>query len=159
MGKILILSPEKCTSCRTCELACSFRHEHEFNPTRSRVSVLAYEKAGISVPIMCLQCDNAACVKVCPVGAITRNEETGAMVVNQTRCIRCKMCIHACPFGSTGYDTVNGSIIKCDLCGGDPECAKNCASGAIVFREGNTANLTKKKIIANKFKEIFAGGN
>ncbi len=108
---------------------------------------------------MCLQCDNAACVRVCPVGAITRNEGTGAMVINQIKCIKCKMCIHACPFGSTGYDSVNSTIIKCDLCGGDPQCAKNCASGAIVFREGNTANLSKKKIIANKFKEIFAGGN
>ena len=159
MAKILILSPEKCTNCRTCELACSFRHEQEFNPTRSRVSVLSYEKAGISVPIMCLQCDNAACVKVCPVGAITRNEETGAMVINQIRCISCKMCINACPFGSTGYDDVNRSIIKCDLCDGNPECAKNCPSGAIVFRESNTANLNKKKAIASKFKEIFAGGN
>lgn len=159
MGKILILSPEKCTSCRTCELACSFHHEQEFNPTRSRVNVLSYEKAGISVPIMCLQCDNAACVKVCPVGAITRDEKTGAMTVNKLRCIACKMCINACPFGSVGYDIVNHSIIKCDLCDGDPQCAKNCASGAIVYRESTTANIAKKKLIASKFKDIFAGGN
>jgi Fe-S-cluster-containing hydrogenase component 2 len=159
MAKILMLSPEKCTSCRTCELACSFRHEQEFNPIRARVSVLSYEKAGISIPIMCLQCDNAACAKVCPVNAITRDDVTGAMLVNQMRCIKCKMCINACPFGSTGYDDINRSIIKCDLCGGEPACAKSCPSGAITYREGNTANLTKKKAIAAKFKEIFEGVN
>jgi Fe-S-cluster-containing hydrogenase component 2 len=93
------------------------------------------------------------------VGAISRNDKTGAMVVNQIRCIGCKMCINACPFGSTGYDMVNHSIIKCDLCDGNPECAKNCPSGAIVFQESNTANLNKKKMIASKFKDILAGGN
>jgi Fe-S-cluster-containing hydrogenase component 2 len=67
---------------------------------------LILESSGISVPIMCLQCDNAACEKVCPVGAITRNEETGAMVINQMKCIKCKMCINACPFGCTGYDSL-----------------------------------------------------
>ncbi|UWG96498.1 4Fe-4S dicluster domain-containing protein [Dehalobacter sp. DCM] len=159
MSKVLMLAPEKCTNCRTCELACSFQHEKQFNPTQSRVSVLSWESAGIAVPIMCLQCDNAACAKVCPVGAITRNEETGAMVINQMKCIKCKMCINACPFGCTGYDSLTRTIIKCDLCSGDPQCAKNCASGAITFRDGNTANLGKKKVIASKFMKIFGEVN
>ena len=111
------------------------------------------------MPIMCLQCDNAACVAVCPVGAITRNDATGAMVINQITCIKCKMCINACPFGSTAYDDISRSIIKCDLCNGNPECAQNCPSGAITFKDSNTANMTKKKLIASKFRDIFAGGN
>jgi Fe-S-cluster-containing hydrogenase component 2 len=157
MGKILVISPEKCTSCRTCELACSFSHEKEFNPVKSRVSVLSFEKEGISVPIVCMQCDNAACVNVCPVGAISRNDETGAMVINQIACIKCKMCVNACPFGCTGYDDENHFIFKCDLCGGDPQCAQNCPSGAITFKDSNAANMTKKKLIASKLKDVFAG--
>lgn len=157
MGKMLILSPEKCTSCRTCELACSFTHVQEFNPHRARVSVLTWEHEGISVPIMCMQCDNAACAQVCPVGAITRDGTTGAMIVNQVKCIKCKMCVNACPFGCSDYDTVNNAIMKCDLCGGNPQCAKNCPSGAITFQESSSANISKKKLIAAKFKGIVAG--
>jgi Fe-S-cluster-containing hydrogenase component 2 len=159
MGKILMISPEKCTGCRSCELACSFKHEQEFNPARSRVTNLTWEKEGFSTPMMCMQCDNAACVKVCPMGAITRDEVTGAMLVNDVKCIRCKMCVHACPFGNAMYDSQSRKINKCDLCGGDPECAKNCPSGAITYREASTANISKKKAIAAKFKEIIGGVN
>lgn len=155
MGKILMISPDKCTGCRTCEMACSFKHEQEFNPTLSRVTNLTWEKEGISVPVMCMQCDNAACMKICPVKAISQDEKTGAMIINQMKCIRCKMCVQACPFGSTGYSSRTRSVFKCDLCQGDPECAKNCPSGALTFKESTTANLGKKKAIAAKFKELF----
>jgi Fe-S-cluster-containing hydrogenase components 1 len=106
-----------------------------------------------------MQCDNAACATVCPVGAITRDDRTGALIVNHVRCIKCTMCVNACPFGCSDYDSISGSIIKCDLCGGDPECAKNCPSGAISFQDINTANISKKKLIAAKFKELVAGVN
>lgn len=154
MAKILVLAPEKCTGCRTCELACSFQHTREFRPAASRVSVLTWESAGVSVPMMCLQCDDAACVKVCPVGAISR-AENGAMVINESRCIKCKMCVIACPFGNTAYDGLSGKIIKCDLCQGDPACVKFCPSGAITYKEAAAATLSKKKAYAAKFKELL----
>lgn len=154
MAKILTLAPEKCTGCRTCELACSFQHEQEFRPSSSRVSVFTWESVGISVPMMCLQCDSAACMKVCPVGAISKSE-TGAMVINQSRCIQCKMCITACPFGNTTYDQVSCKIMKCDLCDGDPACARFCPSGAITYQEPVDATMSKKKAYASKFKQLF----
>lgn len=157
MAKILILSPEKCTNCGNCEQACSSRHE--IKPARSSVSVLSWEKEGLAVPIMCLQCGDAACAKVCPAGAITRDDETGAIVINQIKCIKCQMCVNACPFGSAGYDSVSGLITKCDLCNGDPACARSCESGAIAFREENIASLPKKRLLATKFKNMFVGMN
>jgi len=153
MAKILALAPEKCSSCRTCELACSFQHNQEFRPTASRVAVFSWETVGVSVPMMCLQCDNAACVKVCPVGAITKSDK-GAMVVNENRCIKCKMCLIACPFGNTTFDGVSQKIIKCDLCQGDPACVKFCPNGAITYKEPTAATMKKKKAYAAKFKEL-----
>ncbi len=104
--------------------------------------------------MMCLQCDDAACMKVCPMGAISKSD-TGAMMVNEARCIKCKMCVTACPFGNTAYDAVEMKIIKCDLCGGEPECARFCPSGAITFREAATATLSKKRAYAAKFKDLL----
>jgi Fe-S-cluster-containing hydrogenase component 2 len=45
--------------------------------------------------------------------------------------------------------------VKCDLCGGDPNCAKVCSQGAIEYKEGTTANIKRKKAIADKFKDLF----
>ncbi len=150
-----MLNPEKCISCRTCELACSFKHDREFRPTAARVNVIQFEKEGISVPLMCLQCDNAACEKVCPSGALKRNEDTGALVVDDAKCIRCKMCVQACPFGNIAYDSAKNCILRCDLCDGDPQCAKFCPFGAITYVEASTGALAKKRAYAAKFKEVL----
>ncbi|MDD3364127.1 MAG: 4Fe-4S dicluster domain-containing protein [Syntrophomonas sp.] len=155
MDKIIVVQPEKCTGCHTCELVCSFTHADEFNPNRSRISVFNYDKIGFSVPMLCQQCGVAACMNVCPTGAITRNATTGAMEVQDSKCIRCKMCTIACPFGATLYDVVDNIVAKCDLCGGDPACVKLCPSGAISYQEANTASLSKRKAFAAKFKDVF----
>ncbi|MGR6836367.1 4Fe-4S dicluster domain-containing protein [Syntrophomonas erecta] len=158
MSKVLFVEPEKCTGCRTCELICSFNHSEEFNPLNSRVSVISFEKTGFSFPAVCQQCSAAACMQVCPVGAITRDETTGAMLVNHSTCLRCKMCTIACPFGATFYDFTHDVILKCDLCNGDPACVKLCPSGAISYRESNTANLSRRKVVASRMKQVYEEG-
>jgi carbon-monoxide dehydrogenase iron sulfur subunit len=157
MSKVLFVEPEKCTGCRSCELICSFTHTGEFNPLHSCISVVAFEKIGFSFPAVCQQCSVAACVAVCPVGAISK-DENGAMIVNHSICLRCKMCTIACPFGATFYDAENDFILKCDLCGGDPQCVKYCTSGAITYREANTANLSKRRSTAEKFMGLMEEG-
>ncbi len=154
MAKMLMISPEKCTGCRACEIGCSFKRKRT-----PRVKVIKWEETKFSMPIMCFQCDDAACAKVCPVNAISRSEETGAMLVNNEKCIRCKLCVQACPFGNIEYDTASSSIIKCDLCGGDPQCAKFCRRNAITYCENSEGNLVKRKATAEKFKELIDSGS
>ncbi len=67
----------------------------------------------------------------CPVEAITKNADTGAMEVHDSICVGCKVCTIACPFGTVNYNHDTGKVIKCDLCGGDPKCAEACPTGAI----------------------------
>ncbi|MEN6460540.1 MAG: 4Fe-4S dicluster domain-containing protein [Syntrophomonas sp.] len=155
MDKILVVQPEKCTGCRTCELTCSFFHTGESNPMRSRITVINFDKVGFAAPIVCQQCSSAACMAVCPVGAITKDAATGAMTVDDAKCLRCKMCTIACPFGATLYDYQSDIVAKCDLCGGDPECVKLCPSGAISYQEANASSLAKRKAFAAKFKDVF----
>lgn len=156
--KVLNLTPEKCTGCRTCELACSFKHSQEFRPSASRVSVLTWESSGVSVPMLCLQCDNASCLKVCPTGAIARTE-SGPITINESRCLKCKMCAVACKMGNVGYDEQTHTMLKCDFCNGDPVCAKFCPSGAIAYEDAVTVNLKKKKVYAEKLMQLLQEGD
>ena len=150
MAKQLVVDPKKCVSCRTCELVCSFNHNDEFNPRLANVTVFHYEEAAITVPIMCLQCDEASCAAVCPTGALSRNAD-GVVVHNADKCIVCKMCVSACPLGNVSYSPVKRKIFKCDLCGGDPWCAKYCPTGAISVVDPTNAP-DKKRAAADKLK-------
>lgn len=155
MSKILTICPEKCINCKSCELICSFHKTGEFNPRESGVSVLYYEETETSVPVMCMQCEDAACMKVCPVGAISR-DESGAVAPDPRKCIVCKMCVSACPMGNISVGTASRKIVKCDLCGGNPLCVKICPAGAIRYEEAAVSGKDKRRVIADKFKDLFA---
>ena len=153
MAKQLVLKPEKCVSCRTCELMCSFGHTQQFNPRLSAVTVMDYEEAAVSIPVMCLQCEEACCEKVCPVRAISR-EKNGAVVMNPDKCITCKMCVNACPLGNISFSPITRRVFKCDLCGGEPLCAQFCPAGAISYEDPALAP-DRKKAVADSFRQVF----
>jgi len=134
MNKMLHVIPGRCIGCRTCEVACAFRHANAGIPGRSRVQVRTVDK-DVYVPILCLQCDEAACVKACPVFALWRNADTGAIDVQPDRCVRCNACVPACPFGNLAVETPAKAVIKCDVCGGDPACAHFCPTSALEYLE------------------------
>jgi Fe-S-cluster-containing hydrogenase component 2 len=154
LSRILMISPEKCIGCRSCELICSFSKQKEFNPRNAAVTVFTYDEAALSVPMMCMQCEDPSCMKVCPTSAISKSED-GNVLLDSSRCIGCKMCISACPVGNISYNTKHKKIVKCDLCGGEPKCAEFCPSRAINYVEATSTNLGKKKKLAGKFKELF----
>ena len=156
MSKQLIVKPEKCFSCRTCELMCSFGQGQGFNPRLSAVTVINYEDAAMSVPVMCLQCEEACCLKVCPVGALSR-DENGAVVTNPDKCIVCKMCVSACPLGNMSFSPITKKVFKCDLCNGDPKCAKFCLSGSIQFVDP-AETPDRKRAVADSFVEVYGEG-
>jgi Fe-S-cluster-containing hydrogenase component 2 len=131
-GGVLEVTPSLCTGCRTCELACAVSHGRQMMPARTRVRAFSFSETR-NIPILCLQCEDAACATVCPVEALERNEATGAIEVNQDRCISCKACIPACPFGNIYVDHSCSQVVKCDLCGGNPICAQFCPTGALRF--------------------------
>lgn len=145
MPKHLVLKPEKCTNCRSCELICSYHHEGSFNPVLSSVTVFDFEEHAVSVPVMCLQCDEAACANICPSGALAV-QENGYVVFAYDKCLGCKLCIHACPFGNIAYSPSAKKVRKCDLCDGDPQCALWCPTGAITFADPDEVSDRKKQV-------------
>jgi Fe-S-cluster-containing hydrogenase component 2 len=101
-----------------------------------------------------MQCEDAACLEICPTGALSR-DNSDTVVVNPDKCVGCKMCVGACPFGNIQYNNRKKKIMKCDLCGGSPDCVKYCPTQAIEFVQSTESNLKKKRIIASKFKGLF----
>jgi len=87
---------------------------------------------------VCKHCTDAACLEVCPTGALFRTE-FGTVVVQQDVCNGCGYCVSACPFGVLGRSKADGAVHKCTLCydrqKGDmaPACAKACPTGSIQF--------------------------
>jgi Fe-S-cluster-containing hydrogenase component 2 len=154
VAKQLVLKPEKCINCRTCVMVCSFEHFQKFSTTLSAVTVFDFESDVVTVPIMCLQCDEASCVKICPTGAM-RHNAAGVAEVDYNKCITCKMCMQACPLGNISYSQSEKKIFKCDLCGGDPKCVRNCAAGALLFEDSNEDN-GRLRAVANLLKETAA---
>jgi len=145
MLKSLLIDPEKCTSCLQCEMACSLEHEGVFNPAKSRIKIFEFEHGARAIPYTCTQCAEAWCMHACPVEAITKSPATGAMEVSDAICVGCKVCTIACPFGTVNYNHDTGKVIKCDLCGGDPECAKACPTDAITYVDANWTGYERMK--------------
>ncbi len=150
MQRSLHIEPLKCTGCLQCEMACSYHAEGAFNPSRSRIKVFTFHEAGRFAPYTCTQCDEAWCMHACPVEAITTDLDTGAKVVSESKCVGCKVCTIACPFGTINFHHVSGKVVKCDLCGGDPECAKACPTDAITWIDADWTGLERMRASAEK---------
>jgi len=164
---IKLIDVTKCTGCRGCQLACkqwnqmparqtknygTYQNPPDLQwntwtlirfqevPDKDRVKWL-FRKDG------CMHCTDAACVKVCPSGALYYSE-LGTVGLNKERCIGCKECVSACPFEIPRYDQKTDKIYKCDLCLSRiqsdllPACIKACPTGALTF--GDKQKMLKK---------------
>lgn len=142
---------DRCTGCKTCELACkdykdlgtdvNFRRIYEYTGgTWNQQSdgcwhqdVFAYYMS-----ISCNHCENPACTAVCPTGAMHKNED-GFVIVNEETCIGCRYCNMACPYDAPQYDAQKGHMTKCDGCysrvkaGQKPICVDACPLRALDF--------------------------
>ena len=70
----------------------------------------------IHFPKSCLHCEDAPCVPVCPTGASYKRENDGIVLVDYDKCIGCKYCSWACPYGARELDEKQQVMKKCTLC-------------------------------------------
>lgn len=146
----------KCTGCRLCEIACSMKHEGRIWPEASRIRVFMLIP-GIEVPHLCAQCSNYPCVNSCPVEALSVNEDTGAVLVDNEKCTVCGLCIKACPGEIPHLHPDRTHVVICDLCGGDPECVKVCErAGYFAIFKGNRTASINYDLYAKNPEEITA---
>lgn len=151
MAKVLNIDYQKCTGCRTCEMVCSAKHDGVLNPMRSRIKVMKWEAEGLYVPMSCQQCQDAPCMNVCPVKAISRDEDLARVMIDYDVCIGCRSCVAVCPFGAMSFNTIDKQVFKCDLCDGDPQCARFCDVNAIEYIDADEVSIDKKRLAAERF--------
>jgi len=146
MTRTIYVEPERCLGCSSCELACAVAHsqsgelfqaiqENLLPEPRLQVEVVGDQP----LPLHCLHCEDALCVRVCPTGAMTKAGPGEPVICDREGCVGCSLCVLACPYGVLRPDRVGKKVLKCDLCvdrlgqGLEPACAEACPSSAIQF--------------------------
>ncbi len=164
MPYCLVIDLKKCVGCNACSTIC--KAENGTPPGVTRAKIMRKETGAyphvrrLSIPMLCMQCQDPPCVKVCPSGATSRDERTGVVSVDKTVCVGCRACVMACPYGAryyrdseagyfgelTPYEKImyaampRGVVDKCDFClknrvekGLEPACVENCCANARFF--------------------------
>lgn len=154
--------PKRCRGCKACEVAC--KAENNTRPNRvnqlgrpevnyrevvfQRDSLANMGTTGYAgrrfLSVSCNHCTNPKCRSVCPAGAISKSTANGIVVITQSKCIGCRKCVFACPYGAPRYNGATRRTEKCTLCnhrltGGsdgtaytaDPACIQTCVGKAL----------------------------
>ncbi len=145
-SKFVIADPRKCVGCKACMAACLVKHFVPGDVPIARLNVVQVGD-GMTAPVLCHHCADAPCVASCPTGALYHDGDR--VGVKLSRCIGCRSCVVACPFGAvTVAERLNGAklgdlkvgttpnavVIKCDRCvdrAGGPACVEACTSFAL----------------------------
>ena len=166
MNRFVIAEPNKCIGCRTCEIACALAHQTgpvgaALTPETFAPRLTVIRNAKITTPVLCRQCDDAPCVRACPSNAIVYGDDSVQVI--QSRCVGCKTCVVACPFGAMNVVTVAeepkpGQVYasqrphteaqKCDLCAHrptGPACIPSCPTKALHLMDHDKMAATQRK--------------
>jgi len=140
-----------CSGCHACQVSCNDKNDLEAGRIFRRI---IETEGGVFTPqnkaythnvysyftsLACNHCDNPKCVEACPSGAMHKNPDTGIVSVNQNRCIGCRYCTWACPYGAPQYNEAAGRMSKCDFCadlvaeGEAPACVAACPLQALDY--------------------------
>ncbi len=167
---IMVMDLARCDGCGHCTTACAAMHW--IPPDRQYIPVLVMRDAKLAAPYYfprpCYHCDVPPCTKVCPVNATYKTQD-GTVLIDNDRCIGCRFCMAACPYGARsfnwgpppdspaqhaayspewGFPRQIGTVEKCDFCpehavlGMLPACAANCPMGVIYFGDENEDAVT-----------------
>ena len=148
--KAILTDTTKCIGCRECILAC--KREYRLDPEIPRRwssddglsaqnwTAILQRPGGKFIRKQCRHCLEPACVSACPVGALRKTDE-GAVIYDSSRCMGCRYCMMACPYGIPRYDWAQATpyVRKCILCyeriikGDQPACTQACPTQATIF--------------------------
>ena len=160
----LVIDLDTCVGCHACATACkqwntsgtigplSDQDPYGEDPIGTWLNRIRTYEVGdtpdsktVHMPMSCMQCDDAACVTVCPTGASYKREEDGIVLVDQDKCMGCNLCAWACPYGARELDEDQGVMKKCTLCVDriydeqlpeaerQPACVLSCPTSSRIF--------------------------
>jgi len=145
-----------------------FNRVHTYEQTASAGSCgsagqsLADASRTVHFPRSCLHCEKPACVTVCPTGASYKRASDGIVLVDEDKCIGCKLCSWACPYGARELDLEVGTMKKCTLCVDRiynenlperdrvPACVAACPTGARHFGDLGDPDSPVSRLVADR---------
>jgi len=123
--------------CKNCEIKCSYFYHPDNIGIISVIELATYA-------LVCRKCEEAHCVNACPVEALEQQKEKDKLLMRHNmRCVSCKSCSHACPYGTIYPELVPLLVHNCDFCldrrnkKGEPICIKSCPYGALSLKKGD----------------------
>ncbi len=185
---VFYFDPNRCIGCHACSISCKQFHgrdsdaddwrtvTHHQNANGQHPSASEYDPdtaspiENVPISMSCMHCHDAPCEEVCPTEAIVKRDSDGIVTIDQDKCIGCKYCGWACPFGAPTYGD-NGLMSKCNMCldqgpgsgaGAEskneqdnpiqPNCVSDCVGGAI--KAGPEKEMIKEasQAAADRFK-------
>jgi molybdopterin-containing oxidoreductase family iron-sulfur binding subunit len=103
----MVIDTRRCVGCRACVVACKVENK---TPPGVNYNVVVEDVRGnpndkpLFLTKPCFHCENPPCIDVCPVSATFKRERDGIVVIDYDRCIGCRYCITACPYGARTFD-------------------------------------------------------
>ena len=143
MRKGFIFNHNKCVACNACSAACILENGWTIHARE----ILIYNNEAypelpvIDLSLSCNHCESPVCLDGCPSSSYTRDVNTGAILIDDKKCIGCKYCQWNCPYDAPKLDSGKRIIGKCNLCysrlneGYLPSCSSACPTGALSFGE------------------------
>ncbi len=131
MVKRLVIDLDACDACASCGVRCGDLARRE----DSHLGAIALRERA-TYAVVCRRCEEPSCIDACPFEALVRRED-GVLERLVLRCVSCKLCVHACPFGTIYPDMVPFYSTPCEQClrerDGAPPCAGTCDRGALEY--------------------------
>ena len=153
--KQIYFVPNRCLGCEECVVACE---KAKGADPRAFVEIV---DGYFPVPMRCNHCEDAPCKAACPTEAIYR-AETGAVVIDEEKCIGCGTCVAVCPFGVPYISEATGKAVKCDMCtervaaGEEPVCVAACPKNALIFVEREEPMQERRQRMAKHMKLVVS---
>ncbi|PKN70991.1 MAG: twin-arginine translocation pathway signal protein [Deltaproteobacteria bacterium HGW-Deltaproteobacteria-12] len=146
----MVIRVDQCIGCRRCEKGCVATNTVPDYGWRTKVLEREVPQAigqkREFIPVLCNQCNNPPCVRACPVKATYKDKITGIVMMDNKKCIGCKICMVACPYNARYFNEEKSAIDKCDFCFSkrlsrgekNVACSVHCPADVRVF--GDLAN-------------------